>query len=124
MSEQEKIENEQSYDAAQIQILEGLDAVRKRPSMYIGTTSEKGLHHLVWEITDNSIDEALAGYCDHIQVIIEKDNSITVKDNGRGITINTNQDTGDTTLELILTVLNDRGKFGCGGLYVNVVLIR
>src|SRR5690625_4416615 len=118
MSEQEKIENEQSYDAAHIQILEGLDAVRKRPIMYIGTTSEKGLHHLVWEITDNSIDEALAGYCDHIQVIIEKDNSITVKDNGRGIPINIHQDTGRPALEVIrseehTSELQSRGHLVC-----------
>src|SRR5690625_5184202 len=94
VSMEENVTNDQLYGAEQIQILEGLEAVRKRPSMYIGSTSTEGLHHLVWEITDNSIDEALAGYADHIQVIIEKDNRITVKDNGRGIPIDTHEETG------------------------------
>ena len=107
------------YGADQIQILEGLEAVRKRPGMYIGSTSSRGLHHLVYEIVDNSVDEALAGYCDHIQVFINPDNSITVIDNGRGITVGINHKAGLPAVEVVFTVLHAGGKFGGGGYKVS-----
>ncbi|MBQ6129103.1 MAG: DNA topoisomerase IV subunit B, partial [Lachnospiraceae bacterium] len=115
----EEYEVSGEYGADQIQILEGLEAVRKRPGMYIGSTSARGLHHLVYEIVDNSVDEALAGYCSSIDVTLNPDNSVTVIDDGRGIPVGINKKAGIPAVEVVFTILHAGGKFGGGGYKVS-----